>query len=117
MYEPRNRNPRLEEWRKQEEAMNERQRRHATRRRVARGWLQNSREPETPKNAELLAALDTMTAQPELVFDIRPRLLVSDTAEEFDGVIARAESGEFVIESVQAGENNAQWVFKVRYPR
>ncbi|PYJ09796.1 MAG: hypothetical protein DMF06_08630 [Verrucomicrobia bacterium] len=47
------------EWRKQQETMNERQRRHATRRRVGRGWLRNSREPETPKSAELLAALDT----------------------------------------------------------
>ena len=31
------------EWRKQEEAMNERQRCHATRRRIGRGWLRNSR--------------------------------------------------------------------------
>ncbi len=58
-----------------------------------------------------------MTAQPELVFDTRPRLPISDTADEFDGIIARAASGEFVIESVQVGENNAQWVFKVRYPK
>ena len=58
-----------------------------------------------------------MTAQPELIFDIRPRLLVSDTADEFEGIIARAASGEFVIESVQVGEHRAQWVFKVMYPR
>jgi len=58
-----------------------------------------------------------ITSQPELIFDIRPRLLISDTPDEFEGIIARAACGELVIESVQVGESNAQWVFKVRYPR
>ena len=56
-----------------------------------------------------------MTAQPELQFDARPRLLVSDSPQEFEGIIARADGGEIIIESIAVGDGNAQWLFGVRW--
>ena len=57
-----------------------------------------------------------MTGQPELEFDRRPRQLISDTAAEFQGLCDRATRGEFAIESVERGDGNAQWIFRVRWP-
>lgn len=57
-----------------------------------------------------------MITQPELEFDRRPRMLVSDNVQEFFALIERSQRGDFVVESVERGDSNAQWIFRVRWP-
>jgi hypothetical protein len=54
-------------------------------------------------------------AQPELAFDPRPRVIVTDTAAEFFALCEREKAGELEFEAVEIGERNGQWVCRVRW--
>ena len=52
-------------------------------------------------------------AQPELEFDPRPREIVTDSSAEFFALCERDKAGELVIESIQRGDGNGQWICRV----
>ncbi len=53
--------------------------------------------------------------QPELELDPRPQVIISESGEEFALLCDRARCGEFTIESIQVGDGNGQWIFRVRW--
>jgi hypothetical protein len=52
--------------------------------------------------------------QPELPFDPRPDLIVTDYASEFFALCAR---DDLRIESIERGEGNGQWLCRVKWER
>ena len=45
----------------------------------------------------------------------RPREIVTETAEEFTDLMARAQRGELVIESLSVGKMPGEWIAVVRW--
>jgi hypothetical protein len=45
----------------------------------------------------------------------RPRQIVTENSAEFFSLCDRQKSGEFVIQALELGKGNGQWIVRVRY--